>query len=237
MTKSERIAKLLSDPCALEASAACSTFRLLNIGPMPYARALDKMRDLAKSAPFTPYPATLLLTEHEPVITLGRRADWGEMKTDAEILAKLGIEVHQIERGGLATVHGPGQLMIYPVMDLRRLGLGSWELVQRLEQVVIDVLADFQVPSGRRSGLPGIWVGEAKIASIGLAIRRGVSLHGVALNNSVDLSLFDLVTPCGITGVQMTSILQQNHEATDPVLLRSAMVRHFSAQFDLTPAP
>jgi len=139
-------------------------------------------------------------TEHPPVFTMGLNA------SDEHLLAPGDIPVVQIDRGGQVTFHGPGQLMIYPLLDLRRAGLGVRPLVTALEQSVVDFVAEFDVAAVSRADAPGVYVGEMKLASVGLRIRRGSSLHGMALNVDIDLEPFSRINPCGYEELQMTDL-------------------------------
>ena len=143
----------------------------------------------------------LWLVEHEPVFTLGQAGRW------EHVLAPGTIPVLPVDRGGQVTYHGPGQLVAYPLLDLRRLGLGVRGLVQRIEQAVIDTLATWNIAGTRRDGAPGIYVGEAKVMALGLRVRRGCSFHGLAFNIAMDLEPFGRINPCGYQGLAVTSVL------------------------------
>ncbi len=139
-------------------------------------------------------------TEHPPVFTLGLNA------SREHVLAAGDIPVVQIDRGGQVTYHGPGMLMIYPLIDLKRLGLGVRDLVTALEQSVVDLAASYGIEARARPEAPGVYVAETKLASVGLRIRRGASYHGMALNVDVDLEPFLRINPCGYAGLQMTDL-------------------------------
>lgn len=138
--------------------------------------------------------------EHPPVFTMGLNA------SDEHLLAPGDIPVVQIDRGGQVTFHGPGQLMVYPLVDLRRANIGVRQLVTALEQSVVDLVAAFDVAAAARADAPGVYVAGDKLASIGLRIRRGASFHGMALNVDVDLEPFTRINPCGYAGLQMTDL-------------------------------
>lgn len=207
--------------------------RLLDLESLDYAAALALMRSLAQARRRPDWPEVLMLTEHEPVLTLGRRAGAQDILVPEELLKAKGVTAYRIERGGLATFHGPGQIMAYPIFSLRAVSLGAASFVARLEEVVISVLKDFGLEGGREAGHPGVWVGPDKIASIGLAVRRGVAFHGLALNHDPDLSFFDLIQPCGLTGVRMTSMARLLGRPVDPGRLRSRMAAEFARAFNL----
>jgi lipoyl(octanoyl) transferase len=139
-------------------------------------------------------------TEHQPVFTLGLNA------SREHVLAAGDIPVVQIDRGGQVTYHGPGMLMVYPLIDLKRLGLGVRDLVTALEQSVVDLAASHGIEARARPEAPGVYVAETKFASVGLRIRRGASYHGMALNVDVDLEPFLRINPCGYAGLQMTDL-------------------------------
>jgi lipoyl(octanoyl) transferase len=144
----------------------------------------------------------LLLLEHEPVYTIGRTPDQSSLLG----ATRLPHPVFHINRGGQATYHGPGQLIGYPIVDLRRCGQDLHKYLRWLEQTLIDLLAEFEIVGARRDGLTGVWVGDRKIASIGVGVRHWITMHGFALNVCGDLSPFARIVPCGISNVTMTSI-------------------------------
>lgn len=148
---------------------------------------------------------TLLLLEHDPVITFGRRGEMGDLLAEPEALAARGIAVRFTERGGRATFHGPGQLVGYPVAPLRTLALDLPTYLWRLEETLIRAAASLGIAATRCPDLRGVWVGDAKLASLGIAVSRGVCWHGFALNVNPDLSAFDLIRPCGLQA-QPTSL-------------------------------
>jgi lipoyl(octanoyl) transferase len=164
---------------------------------------------------------TLFLLEHEPVYTIGRLPD----KSSLGRSQPLPYPVHEINRGGQATYHGPGQLVGYPVIDLRKRGKDLHRFLRTLEQSVIRLVEAFQVSARREDGKTGVWVEDRKIASIGVGVRRWITMHGFALNVSSDLTGFQNITPCGLTGVRMTSLsLETGTEISVPA------VRELAAQ-------
>lgn len=174
------------------------------LGTVPYGEALARQRARRRAIQDRSARETIWLLEHPPVVTTGRRPAPGT--PDAQALAAEGVELHATERGGLATYHAPGQLVAYLLVDIGRRGIAVRALVERLEDAVIDWLASRNIIAGRRSGLPGVWVGDDKVAALGLHIQHGVSMHGLALNLSVDLSGFRLIVPCGIRDAGVTSV-------------------------------
>ncbi|MEP7187499.1 MAG: lipoyl(octanoyl) transferase LipB [Rhodanobacter sp.] len=143
----------------------------------------------------------LWLLEHEPVFTLGQA---GKME---HVLAAGDIPVVPVDRGGQVTYHGPGQIVGYPLIDLRRVGIGVREMVRRLEQSLIDTMAHWDVEAVRREGAPGVYVGQAKVAALGLRVRRGCSFHGLAFNVDMDLEPFQRINPCGYKGLAVTQLI------------------------------
>ncbi len=143
----------------------------------------------------------LWLLEHDPVFTLGQAGKMEHVLTPGE------IPVIAVDRGGQVTYHGPGQLVAYPLFDLRRLGLGVRELVNGIEQVLIDTLVHWQITGVRHPGAPGVYVGEAKIGALGLRVRRGCTFHGLAFNVAMDLAPFGRINPCGYKGLAVTQML------------------------------
>jgi lipoyl(octanoyl) transferase len=173
------------------------------LGRMPYETALAMQEEIvARKIADSSAPDELLLLEHEPVYTIGRTPDQSSLR-DA---AHLPHPVVHINRGGQATYHGPGQLVGYPILDLRSRGQDLHRYLRGLEEVLIVALAGYDVLAARREGLTGVWVGEKKIASIGVGVRRWISMHGFALNVNGDLSPFGEITPCGLAGLEMTSL-------------------------------
>jgi lipoate-protein ligase B len=205
---------------------------------LAYPRALALMRGLAAAkAADIGLPQVLIVTEHEPVVTLGRRGGEADLAAPPEELAARGVAVHRVERGGLATWHGPGQAVAYPVLSLARLGLGVEALVGLLERAAIAAAAEFGVTAGRREGRRGVWAGGEKLGSVGLAVRRGVSLHGLSLNYGPELEGFGLITPCGLAGVRMTSLCRLGGRPVEGARVRAALARHLARELGLEPAP
>lgn len=170
-----------------------------HLGVRPYEPTLSAM--LAFTEARTPATADeLWCLEHPPVFTLGQAG------RDEHVLDAGAIPVVHVDRGGQVTYHGPGQLVVYVLLDLRRRGLGVRELVQRLEQSVIDLLADHGLDAKRRQRAPGVYVGDSKVSALGLRVRRGCCYHGLSLNVDMDLSPFQRINPCGYAGLRVTSL-------------------------------
>lgn len=176
------------------------------LGRISYADALAMQEDLvARKASDAAVPDELLLLEHEPVYTIGRNPDQSSLRDPGA----LPYPVVTTNRGGQATYHGPGQLVGYPILDLRPRGQDLHRHLRGLEEVLILTLRDYGLDAGRREGLTGVWIAGRKVASIGVGVRRWISMHGFALNVGPDLSAFGAITPCGIAGVEMTSVSRE----------------------------
>lgn len=186
---------------------------VVGLGRMGYGEALELQRALAqRRIDKTLDRDLLLLVEHPPVITLGRSFRAGSLSTPREFLAAKGVEVFEIDRGGDVTFHGPGQLVGYPIFDLNEHKPDLHWFLRQLEQALIVSLAEFGIAGERREGYTGVWTGGRKIASIGIHVKQWVTWHGFALNVTTDLSYFDLMIPCGIPDVIMTSIHRELEE-------------------------
>jgi lipoyl(octanoyl) transferase len=213
---------------------------LVQLGTVDYATGLRLQQQLVALRKEEKIGDVLLLLEHKPVITLGRNAKAANVVASAELLAQRGVELFECDRGGDVTFHGPGQVVGYPIFDLRgfaapdgkRKTLGVIEFVRRLEEVLIRTCADFAIPTKRISGLTGVWTdSEAKLAAIGIHISRFVTSHGFALNVNADLSYFDLIIPCGITTKPVTSMQQQLGRALDLNAVAESISRNFGVVF------
>lgn len=175
------------------------------LGRVDYPRAFELQRGLAARRAAGEIGDTLLLLEHEPVYTLGRRATDAEVLFDPDTLAARGITIEHTDRGGRVTYHGPGQLVGYPITDLGPNG-DLVAYVRKLEHAMIGLCADFGVTAGTVGGLTGVWVGNDKIGAIGVHVSRGVTTHGFAINVTTDLSMFNGIIPCGIVDRGVTSL-------------------------------
>ena len=168
------------------------------LGRMAYREAWALQKRLVDDRVAGRVPDTLVLVEHPPTVTLGRGSKDGDLLFDTEALAQQGVECVSIERGGRATFHGPGQLVGYPIVALREVGLSPVSFLRRLEDGLVDALAELGVAAAREPGLTGVWVARDKIAAMGIAVSRGVTYHGFALNVCDRLEGFDCIVPCGI---------------------------------------
>jgi lipoyl(octanoyl) transferase len=203
------------------------------LGRRPYGEVLEYQRAAAAERIAGTRPDTLILVEHDPVVTLGRSTKLGNLLANRELLAARGVELFDIERGGDVTFHGPGQLVGYPIVDLTQHRQDLHWYLRQLEQVLIDALANWGIEGGRKESYTGVWVGDRKIASIGVHARSWVTWHGFALNVSTDLSYFDLMVPCGISGVTMTSVEREAGVPISADEVSSQVIAAFGRRFDL----
>lgn len=148
---------------------------------------------------------TIFIVEHPPVITLGARSSANKLTKDVELIKQAGIEIFQIRRGGGTTAHNPGQLVVYPIINLKKRSLGVSDFVHLLEKIGIEFLSELGLNCGTKKGFPGLWIEDRKIASIGVQVKKWITIHGIAININNDLSIFDLIVPCGLENVKMTS--------------------------------
>ena len=179
----------------------------ISLGRVEYRRAWELQTELVAAVHDGKRPNTLLLLEHPHVYTRGRLAPSDHIRLTTAQLEAEGIDVVETDRGGLVTYHGPGQLVAYPVVNLRGWG-GPLQYVRALEQIIIGVLADFGIAAGVEAGMTGVWVEGTKIAAIGVKISRGVAHHGFAINVNPDLTRFDHIIPCGLADRAVTSMAQ-----------------------------
>ena len=207
------------------------------LGRVAYEEALELQRHIARDRISGALPQdVLLLVEHSPVVTLGRASKGKHLIASPEFLRSKGVELFEVERGGDVTFHGPGQLVGYPIVDLKRHRLDLHWYLRKIEEALINTLADYDIVAERNPSFTGVWTKGKKIASIGVHARDWVTWHGFALNVTTDLSYFELMVPCGIDGVVMTSIAREL--GTDDISAQDVIERvsaKFAAAFDLTP--
>jgi lipoyl(octanoyl) transferase len=214
---------------------------LVQLGTIDYATGLQLQQQLVALRKEGKIGDVVLLLEHSPVITLGRNAKASNVVASRELLARRGVEVFECDRGGDVTFHGAGQIVGYPIFDLRahatpegkRKTLGVIEFVRRLEEVLIRTCVDFAIPTKRLPGLTGVWTEppESKLAAIGVHISRFVTSHGFALNVNTDLGYFDLIVPCGIASKPVTSMQQQLGRPLDFEAVAESISRNFGTVF------
>ncbi len=204
---------------------------VVDLGLAPYAETLARQRELAAERIEGRIGDTLLLCEHPPVVTLGRSAK----SEHIAVPLPAGVDLFEVERGGDVTFHGPGQLVGYPIIDLTQHKRDLHWYLRELEATLIDALATFDIPAQRRAGLTGVWTAsDRKIASIGVHARQWVTWHGFALNVTTNLSYFDLMVPCGIPGVDMTSMARERPDLkVDVAMAAAAVTEAFAQRFEL----
>ena len=204
-----------------------------DLGSIDYPAALELQRELHHRVTKGDLPALLLLLQHSHVYTLGRRGSETDILVSAEVLRDLDADVHHTDRGGEVTYHGPGQIVGYPILDLRAAGLGPLAYVRALERVIISTLAELDIHATAEDRPTGVWVGEAKIAAIGVRVSRGVTMHGFALNVNPDLSYFNHIVPCGMPDANVTSIAEQG-VGLDISDVSNILTTHFASVLGLS---
>lgn len=178
----------------------------LDLGIMAYEPVWHLQREIVAAKIERPLPDMLIVVEHQPIYTMGRGKSKANNSFDEVLIRSRGAQIFYVERGGDVTWHGPGQLVCYPVFNLKSQNLGLTEFVYLLEEALIITLKEFDLDGGRREGMRGVWVGDQKIASVGLAVKRWISYHGIALNVSPNMSFFNWITPCGLKDIKMVSM-------------------------------
>ena len=209
---------------------------LRDLGHVPYAEAFELQRMLVERRKRGEIPDQLLIVEHPPVVTVGRNGNDGNLLADPDLLSRAGIGFHHTDRGGDVTYHGPGQIVGYPIFDLREWKRDVVAYVRGLEEALIGALAEFGIEAGRLAGATGVWVstpgGLAKIAAIGVHISRWVTSHGFALNVNTDMSYFQYIVPCGLTK-PVTSMAQLGVK-TNLEEVSERLAEHFCRIFETT---
>lgn len=206
-----------------------NTCRVLNLGTVAYEEVYQLQKRCVEAV-LAGGPNMLILCEHPAILTLGRLAKAEYILANQDELAQQGVTVKSIDRGGEVTLHAPGQLVVYPILNLNAFGKDLKVYLHKLEQVGIDLLGDFDIVADRISGRTGVWVRQKKIASLGIGVKKWISYHGVGLNVSTDLNLFKLIKPCGLD-VQMTTIEQIKGQKVDMNQVKFTWVKKFAEQF------
>ena len=206
--------------------AEVRTLDVRDLGLVPYAQAWKLQQELVAARKAGRLPDTLLLLEHPHVITLGRGA-----QRENILRVPSGVELQETNRGGDVTYHGPGQLVGYPIFDLHHLRKDVAWYMRTLEECLITALAAFDITAGRCPGLTGVWVGDDKIAALGVHLSRWVACHGFALNVTTDLSYFDAIIPCGIRGHGVTSMKKVLGQTVEMSRVKQAVIRSFQKGF------
>jgi len=211
---------------------------LLNLGLVPYDEGLELQHRIVEARKAGQLDDVLILLEHPPVITLGRQADETNIIAAPAFLDELGVQVRRVERGGDVTYHGPGQLMGYPILNLRNHRKDVGWYVRSLQEVLVSALADFGIDAEARTGSDtGVWVGNDKIVAIGARIEEWVSYHGFALYVDPIMSHFDLIVPCGLRDRGITAMRQLIGESVDMEAVRRLVAKHFAVVFDVDLEP
>jgi lipoyl(octanoyl) transferase len=204
----------------------------IRLGQVPYEEARQAQKRLEAARQAEEVPDVLLLLEHPPVYTKGRRSSADELPMGEDWYRMQGIEIAETDRGGRVTYHGPGQLVAYPIVSLRPYGDDVHVYVRNLERVMTESLAEHGVEAGLREGLTGVWVGERKIGSIGVHVNRGVTTHGLAVNVSNDLQPFEWIVPCGIDHCQVTSLTRELGAEQDLDAFASTLAERFGEIYE-----
>ena len=211
--------------------------RPVDLGLISYSECFSLQQKLVKQRLAGEIEDTLLLLEHTPVITLGVAGGEDSLLSSPEKLEQLGIEMFRTDRGGNVTYHGPGQLVGYPIFDLRQHGKDVHLFLRNLEQTVVDVLGDYGIAGETMPPLTGVWVGGEKICSIGVAVRRWISYHGFALNINPNFEHWSLIHPCGLAGKQVTSIERLTDRKPDMDDVKRRVVAKIAQVFDMEAVP
>jgi lipoate-protein ligase B len=204
----------------------------VDLGRTDYKATWDLQKKLVDLRHKGEVPDILLFTEHNPVITMGRASSPKNLLCTPEELKRENVQLYEVERGGDVTFHGPGQLVIYPIMDLTRQGRDLHLYLRNLERAIIAVLQEYGIDAGTKEGLTGVWADNHKLAAIGVAVSRWITYHGAALNVNTDLDYFRLITPCGISQYPVGSINSMIEENVDLLKVKSRLETNFAKVFD-----
>jgi lipoyl(octanoyl) transferase len=214
-------------------AADCATIEIRDLGRMRYGEALDIQQELVEKRKRGLIPDQLIFVEHPHVITQGRNGRAENLLAGEDALRSAGIEYYPTNRGGDITYHGPGQIVGYPIVDLREWKRDVVAYVRAIEQAIVDALADFNITAGRIAGCTGVWVDGSKVAAIGVHISRWVTSHGFALNHATDLRYFQYIVPCGLTK-PVTSMQKLGSDSSRASVL-GALSTRFARQFEWLP--
>jgi lipoic acid synthetase len=209
--------------------SALKAIQIIEWGRLDYATALARQRQMVDQRITDRNPDRLLLVEHPPVVTIGRSGSLSDLHVSKTALAKRGVALQQVERGGRATFHGPGQLVAYPIVKVTDRDLHAF--LKRLIDTAADVLRSYGLDPEYREGQPGVWVNGAKIASVGLAVRKWVTYHGIALNVSTDPGWYDMIIPCGRPGEKITSMENEMGRSVEMSEVKKRFVAHFLSRY------
>ena len=212
--------------------SACPAVRLLDLGMSCYDEALALQHTLRAERRAGTGCDTLVLTEHRPVLTLGVRADGSHLLISEDDARARGVQVARVDRGGDITYHGPGQMVVYPILQLAGFRQDVRWYVRSLEETAIRLLATYGLTGERRSGMPGVWAGAGKIASVGVHISRWATMHGIAINIAPDLTPFSWINPCGYPGLVVTSVERETGAAPDMAEAKERFAAAFADVFE-----
>ncbi len=204
-----------------------------DLGVVPYGEALEMQYRLAREVRATGDAGVVLFLEHAPVFTLGKRGGRENLTASDDFLAARDVAVFETERGGNITYHGPGQLVVYPIINLKATGLGVADYVDRLEEIMFRTAANWGVRAERNAKNRGVWIGNNKLGSIGIAVKRGIALHGLALNVTTDLTPFDWINPCGLADVGIISLAGAGAANITVGQVRDALAGHMASVFNI----
>lgn len=215
-----------------------AVWHVVDLGRVPYRDAWELQLQLIRGRDSGRLEQdVVLMVEHPPVFTLGKRGGRENLLVSEELLEQSGIPIVQVERGGNITYHGPGQLVVYPIVHLPGLGIGVVDMVDRLEEVMIRICNAWSISAQRNPLNRGVWVGKKKIGAIGIAVRKGISFHGMALNVNTDLRPFCWIQPCGLAGVAVTSMKAETGREIPMPEVRRALAEHLQAVFGVGLTP
>jgi len=210
---------------------------LLDLGQKDYSEVWDIQKDLVEKVLSGACQDTLVLVEHTPVVTLGRRGSEEDVLVSFEDLSRRGIQLFKVDRGGRATFHGPGQLVAYPILSLLGQDRDIHTYLRNLEEVIIELLAVLGLRGERREGQTGVWINEQKVASVGIGVKKWVTYHGLALNVDIELDYFSLIDPCGLGRAKVTSLAKVLSSQVGMDQIKKYFVSSFSEVFKMMLIP
>ena len=204
------------------------------MGVEEYGRVFELQKRLNQARGNGTIPDTVIILEHHPCLTIGRKGGFDHILASDRILDREGIKVYETDRGGDITYHGPGQLVCYPILDLNEFGRDVHLYARRMEETLIRTLESFGITAGRKADYPGVWAGDSKIGAEGIGVRHWVTMHGVSLNVCPDLRHFSFIVPCGISTLGVTSMEKLLGHPVDMALVKKELRRQLSRIFNLT---
>ncbi len=209
---------------------------VVKLGLMEYGEAYDLQLKIVKLSQQDAIGNVLLILEHPPVLTVGINGKDNNILINDDLLGEMGVKVFRSNRGGDVTYHGPGQVVAYPIMNLKNIGKSVKDYVKLLEETSIELMREeYGVNADRKAGFPGVWVGNDKITAIGCAVKRWVTMHGFALNANTNLEHFKWINPCGFTDKGVTSLEKLLGETQDMDMVIEHIIKHFNSSFNMKP--